>query len=126
MHFYQGRQFLRQSEVFRILQKMPKGAMLHGHNLGMVSSKWVISNLTAFYNIYTCRNPNGAPFFTYNPNDTRCQSHLQNVCLQRVEAKDKRLFDKQLERLITMFNVHPESESKNLSLYKCSLYYYYL
>lgn len=32
MHFFRGKQFMRNSEVFRIIQKMPKGAFLHGHN----------------------------------------------------------------------------------------------
>uniref|UniRef100_A0A1A9WDK1 Adenosine deaminase n=1 Tax=Glossina brevipalpis TaxID=37001 RepID=A0A1A9WDK1_9MUSC len=107
MHFFQGKQYLRQSEVFRIIQKMPKGAFLHGHNTGMVSSKWVIGNLTTLYNLYTCRDVNGLLIFTYN--QSRCHSEVQNICLERVEAEDKRLYDRQLEKHINMYTMHPES-----------------
>ncbi|KAM7360518.1 adenosine deaminase-related growth factor D isoform 2-T2 [Cochliomyia hominivorax] len=107
MHFFQGKQYLRQSEVFRIIQKMPKGAFLHGHNKGMVSSKWVIGNLTNLFNLYTCRDVGGLLIFTYD--QSKCHSEVQNVCLERVNAEDKRLYEKQLEKHINMYNMHPES-----------------
>ncbi|XP_037951951.1 adenosine deaminase 2-like isoform X1 [Teleopsis dalmanni] len=107
IHFFQGKQYLRQSEVFRILQKMPKGAFLHGHNIGMVSSKWIISNLTTSNNLYTCRNVNGLLIFTYD--QSKCHSETQNVCLERVNAEDKRLYERQLEKHINMYTMHPES-----------------
>ncbi|KAI8130214.1 Adenosine deaminase CECR1 [Lucilia cuprina] len=107
MHFFQGKQYLRQSEVFRIIQKMPKGAFLHGHNKGMVSSKWIIANLTNLYNLYTCRDVSGLLIFTYD--QSKCHSEVQNVCLERVNAEDKRLYEKQLEKHINMYSMHPES-----------------
>lgn len=106
MHFFQGKQYLRQSEVFRIIQKMPKGAFLHGHNKGMVSSKWVIGNLTNLFNLYTCRDVSGLLIFSYD--QSKCHSEVQNVCLERVNAEDKRLYEKQLEKHINMYSMHPE------------------
>ncbi|XP_053947221.1 adenosine deaminase 2 [Anastrepha ludens] len=107
MHFFQGKQYLRQSEVFRIMQKLPKGALLHGHNTGMVSSRWIISNLTTLYNLYTCRDVNGLLMFTYE--QSKCHSEVQNVCLERINAEDRRLYERQLEKHINMYTVHPES-----------------
>ncbi|XP_013118640.1 adenosine deaminase 2 isoform X2 [Stomoxys calcitrans] len=107
MHFFQGKQFLRQSEVFRIIQKMPKGALLHAHNKGMVSSKWVIGNLTNLYNLYTCRDVSGLLIFTYD--QAQCHSEITNVCLERVNAEDKRVYEKRLEKHISMYTMHPES-----------------
>ncbi|CAD6992435.1 unnamed protein product [Ceratitis capitata] len=106
MHFFQGKQYLRQSEVFRIIQKLPKGALLHGHNTGMVSSRWIISNLTTLYNLYTCRDANGLLIFTYE--QSKCHSEVQNVCLERINAEDRRLYERQLEKHINMYTVHPE------------------
>lgn len=106
MHFFQGKQYLRQSEVYRIIQKLPKGALLHGHNTGMVSSRWIISNLTTLYNLYTCRDVNGLLMFTYEQG--KCHSEVQNVCLERINADDRRLYERQLEKHINMYTVHPE------------------
>lgn len=121
MHFFQGKQYLRQSEVFRIIQKMPKGALLHGHNKGMVSSKWVIGNLTNLFNLYTCRDVSGLLIFTYD--QSKCHSEVQNVCLERVNAEDKRLYEKQLEKHINMYSMHPECKfiSAHMNLFCASL-----
>ena len=85
---------------------MPKGALLHGHNKGMVSSKWVIGNLTNLDNLYTCRDVSGLLIFTYDQN--KCHSEVQNICLERINAEDKRLYEKQLEKHINMYSMHPE------------------
>ncbi|XP_001996022.2 adenosine deaminase 2 isoform X2 [Drosophila grimshawi] len=109
LHFFQGKQFVRQSEVFRIIQKMPKGAFLHGHNTAMVSSKWIITNLTTTNNLYTCRDINGLLIFTYDTASSNCHSEEQNVCTERINAEDRQQYERQLEKHINMHSNHPES-----------------
>ncbi|XP_034113495.1 adenosine deaminase 2 [Drosophila albomicans] len=109
MHFFQGKQYVRQSEVFRIIQKMPKGAFLHGHNTAMVSSRWIITNLTTTNNLYTCRDINGLLIFTYDPANSNCHSEEQNVCTERINAEDRHQYERQLERHINMHSTKPES-----------------
>ncbi|ALC46794.1 Adgf-C [Drosophila busckii] len=109
MHFFHGRQYARQSEVFRIIQKMPKGAFLHGHNTAMVSSKWIIQNLTTTNNLYTCRDINGVLIFTYKANDTMCHSEEQNVCTERINAEDRNQYERQLEKHINLYTAKPET-----------------
>ncbi|XP_055908332.1 adenosine deaminase 2 isoform X2 [Eupeodes corollae] len=108
MHFFHAKPLIRQSEVFRIIQKMPKGAFLHGHNKGIVSSKWVIKNLTSQYNVYTCRDERGVMLFTFR-NTSRCSSELKNVCVERLNTDDRRQYDRQLEKHVNMYTMHPES-----------------
>ncbi|XP_022232675.1 adenosine deaminase 2 [Drosophila obscura] len=107
MHFFQGRQYVRQSEVFRFIQKMPKGAFLHGHNTGMVTSKWVIGNLSTTNNLYTCRNVDGLLVFTYD--QSGCHSEVQNVCTERINAEDRDKYERQLEKHINMHRQRPEA-----------------
>lgn len=108
MHFFQGRQYVRQSEVFRIIQKMPKGAFLHGHNTGMVTSRWIITNLTTTNNLYTCRNVDGLLVFTYD--QAGCHSEVQNVCTERINAEDRAKYERQLEKHINMLGPRPEGQ----------------
>lgn len=107
MHFFKAKPLIRQSEVFRIIQKMPKGAFLHGHNNGIVSSKWIIQNLTHQFNLNKCKNQNNITLFTFR-NNTKCVTSLTNICVERLNAKDKRQYDRQLEKLINMYTMHPE------------------
>ncbi|EDX13038.1 adenosine deaminase 2 [Drosophila simulans] len=107
MHFFQGRQYVRQSEVFRMIQKMPKGAFLHGHNTGMVTSRWIIQNLTTTNNLYTCRNVDGLLVFTYD--QSGCHSEVQNVCTERINAEDRGKYERQLEKHINMHGPRPEA-----------------
>ncbi|XP_030369997.1 adenosine deaminase 2 [Scaptodrosophila lebanonensis] len=116
MHFFQGRQYVHQSEVFRIIQRMPKGAFLHGHNTGMVSSKWIIQNLTTSSNLYTCMDVNQLLIFTYD--QSKCHSEIQNVCTERndLNEKDRMKYERQLERHINMHRKHPEMMLPNRTL----------
>lgn len=76
---------------------------------GMVSSKWIISNLTTHYNLHTCRDTNGLMIFTYDK--SKCHSEVLNVCTERLNAEDKRLYERQLEKHINMYTMHPECGS---------------
>ncbi|EDW14736.1 adenosine deaminase 2 [Drosophila mojavensis] len=116
MHFFQGKQYVRQSDVFRIIQKMPKGAFLHGHNTAMVSSKWIISNLTNTNNLYTCRDINGVLIFTYDTASSNCHSEEQNVCTERINAEDRHQYERQLEKHINMHTTKPETLMPNKKL----------
>ncbi|KAL5279082.1 CECR1.2 family protein [Megaselia abdita] len=109
MHFFQAKPLIRQSEVFRIIQKMPKGAFLHGHNTGIVSSKWVIRNLTAQFNLYMCKDKNNLVLFTFK-NMTQCVSEMKNICVERLNTQNRSQYDRQMEKHINMYTMHPESE----------------
>lgn len=109
MHFFQAKPLIRQSEVFRIIQKMPKGAFLHGHSGGIVSSKWVIRNLTAQFNLHMCKDKNNVVLFTFK-NMTRCVTEMKNICVERLNTQNRSQYDRQMEKHINMYTMHPESE----------------
>lgn len=45
---------IEQSEVFKIIQKMPKGGLLHVHDVGAVSQEYLLWNVTYRDNLYVC------------------------------------------------------------------------
>lgn len=117
MHFFKGKPLIRQSDVFRIIQKMPKGSFLHGHSTGMVSSRWIIKNLTYQYNVMTCKDSDGKLLFTFR-NNTRCATPLVNVCVERLRTPDKNQYDRQLEKYINLYNMEPECKQSYWRYFK--------
>ena len=116
MHFFQGKQYVRQSEVFRIIQKMPKGAFLHGHNSGIVSSSWIIANMTTSQKLYMCRDVNGLMIFTYRLSRVCSDVDAEHVRMERTNALDSDLYDRQLEERINMYSTNPESETSSFRI----------
>lgn len=55
LHFFEARAGIERSPIFKIIQKLPKGAALHGHNTAMVSSEWILKNLTYRDNVKMCK-----------------------------------------------------------------------
>lgn len=52
-HFFSAKTRVEQSKVFKLLQKLPKGAALHGHDTALASNDYVY-NLTFAENLYAC------------------------------------------------------------------------
>ncbi|XP_074098199.1 adenosine deaminase 2-like [Cotesia typhae] len=75
--FYPARNFIQvqskieKSKVFRVIKMMPKGAVLHTHDLSLVSENWLYNNVTYRDNLYIC-NQTGSlklKFFAAPPSD---------------------------------------------------------
>ncbi|CAB3368241.1 Hypothetical predicted protein [Cloeon dipterum] len=53
-HFFDAKADIENSEVFRIIKRMPKGAVLHGHDTGMVATQWLITNAVTRSDLWAC------------------------------------------------------------------------
>lgn len=54
MHFFKARDLIKESPLFPLLQKVPKGAALHVHDLAMVDVEWLVKNVTYRPYLYMC------------------------------------------------------------------------
>lgn len=54
-HFFKCRKRIQQSKIFKIIQKLPKGASLHAHDTALASQEYVYS-LTLRDNLYFCED----------------------------------------------------------------------
>jgi adenosine deaminase CECR1 len=59
MHFFHAKPLIDKDPLFDIIQKVPKGAVLHLHNSAGVSSEWVIKNLTYRDDMKLCSTKDG-------------------------------------------------------------------
>ena len=50
--FFLSRDDIQNSEVFKFIRGMPKGAALHTHHISLGPIPWVVSNLTYRDNLY--------------------------------------------------------------------------
>lgn len=63
--------------VFKLLQKLPKGAVLHGHDTALVSAKYIVENITYRDNLYLKFDKNEVSemrFFKQKPEDNKWKS----------------------------------------------------
>ena len=63
MHFFHAKPLIEQDPIFEIIQKVPKGGVLHLHNSAGASSEWVIKNMTYRDDVMICNHNDGFKMF---------------------------------------------------------------
>jgi adenosine deaminase CECR1 len=63
LHFFRAKQIIDKDPLYEVIQKVPKGAVLHLHNSAGVSSEWVIKNLTYRDDLMLCTTQEGMKIF---------------------------------------------------------------
>lgn len=63
LHFFHAKPLIDKDPIYEIIQRLPKGAVLHLHNSAGVSSEWVIKNLTYRDDVKLCTTKGGFKVF---------------------------------------------------------------
>ena len=108
MHFFKAKKLIERSKSYQFLRLMPKGALLHGHNSALVSSDWVIRNLTYYPGVLRCRNGNGVVILSFRKSaDHNCTNYIL-VADERRQANNVEIYNQELEKSINLFTPTPE------------------
>ncbi|XP_004616763.3 adenosine deaminase 2 [Sorex araneus] len=113
MHFFQAKGLMERSEVFKVLQRMPKGAALHLHDFGILSMDWLVKNVTYRPHCHFCRTPRGALKFKFAhptppaPTPAECSEWilLENY---RKQLQNVSEFDNNLLKAFTLVTKNPD------------------
>ncbi|XP_051546483.1 adenosine deaminase 2-A [Myxocyprinus asiaticus] len=111
-HFFKVRHIIQKSPIFKLLQKMPKGAALHIHSSALVSVDWLVLNATYRPHCYICFTSKGSVRFLFSAHTPfprwECfpWSRLDKL---RASLGDVTAFDNSLMRNLTLFTEDPET-----------------
>lgn len=113
LHFFKAKPLIDRSAIFRFLQKMPKGSVLHVHNTASVSSKWVVDDLSYMPGLLRCTTATGQSILSFRrtPKEHKCQSQYVLVSDERRNSLDRQVYDRNFERLINLYTPVPERKS---------------
>ncbi|XP_030626135.1 adenosine deaminase 2-A [Chanos chanos] len=111
MHFFKARNLIQRSPVFRLIQKMPKGAALHIHSSSLVSEDWLVKNVTYRPNCYICFTWDQSVRFLFSnhtPFPRWGCSFWKLLETLRANLRDPTDFDNSLMQNLTLFTEDPE------------------
>ncbi|XP_055700997.1 adenosine deaminase AGSA [Phlebotomus papatasi] len=114
-HFFDVLERINSSEIFHIIQRMPKGGILHAHDTAICSTDYVVS-LTYEPNLWQCTNPTtGALEFRFSreapPNTETCQWTL--VSEERARQGEEQ-YNSQLRSQLSLYNTDPINHNRDV------------
>ncbi|KAF5290658.1 hypothetical protein FQR65_LT01948 [Abscondita terminalis] len=111
LHFFEARPLIDRSEVYKFLQKVPKGGALHGHNTALVSSEYLYK-LTYRKDLYACILDGllQLKFLNNTHQDTTC--NWMQVNLLRILHPT---FDSWLKSNINLYTENPKIKYKGIN-----------
>lgn len=112
-HFFRAKERIEQSEVFKLIQLLPKGALLHGHNTALVSSEWFIRNVTYRAGLIMYTTDRGVVRFTFRRPERLDWKYVADM---RSAASNIREFDRYLETHINLYTAQPEIDYPDIDV----------
>jgi len=108
--FITAKSKIEQSQVFKIIKKMPKGAILHVHDLALADFHWLIKNITYLKMCYMCYDAKlqliQFKISASKPNST-ASCNWVSTPIARKQSGDPIKFDKDLYDNLTMTRGDP-------------------
>lgn len=106
VHFFDYKDKIRGTKLFELIKKMPKGALLHAHDTGVLSPDYMLS-LTYWDNLYVCFNNDKVDFrfASTDPNTSSkypCETRWQLMKDVRNSSGNVIKFDESLRKRFGM------------------------
>ncbi|XP_059161942.1 adenosine deaminase AGSA-like [Physella acuta] len=105
--FYRSKQYIQQTKLYKLIQKMPKGAVLHIHDLSMVCVDWVVNNATYRDNVYMCEANQSLNFRIFNESAIASDCEWKLLRTLRASESDIKSFDAKICQNLTLLSSDP-------------------
>ncbi|XP_053271109.1 adenosine deaminase 2-A [Pleuronectes platessa] len=116
IHFFKAKPLIQKSSIFKLLQKMPKGAALHIHGSTLVGVDWLVRNVTYRPHCYICFTWDNSVRFLFSdrrPFPRWDCFYWQLLETLRAKIGDPTGFDSSLMQHLTLFTEDPDNEYPN-------------
>lgn len=95
---------IEESKVFKIIKKMPKGAILHAHDLGVLLPKYVLENITYRPNLYACEKNDQLKLKFFKTPTVDCKWELLSKLRETKEIE----INRRIQRQMSMITKYPD------------------
>lgn len=112
--FLRASRQISRSRVFRLLQRMPKGGVLHAHISAVNSRDFVLGNITLRPNLYVCRRGQDGGLRLRFLDEARARSRRAGCrweLLATARLRD-RTIDREIAEALTMYTEDPASRAQ--------------
>lgn len=106
-HFFNYRKQIQKSKVYKIIQSMPKGAVLHVHDMAIIGPDYFV-NLTYMDHLYVCFGKPIKFWFSYTVPNTTCDGDWKLMKDVRKAAANVTQFDADLRKHFTLVCDNPD------------------
>lgn len=107
-HIFETLATIKQSKLFQIIKKMPKGGVLHAHDTALCSADYLVT-LTYWPHLWQFSRPNGTDIqkflFSLNqPNTGDDEEHVWRLVSEARQQIGANKFDKYVRTLFTLYD----------------------
>ncbi|XP_045503466.1 adenosine deaminase 2-like [Colias croceus] len=115
-HFFEYKDVVKKSALYKIIKQMPKGAVLHAHDTGILSPDYVLA-LTYWKNLYVCFEENHLHLlFSSDTPDVDCMTQWQLMKNARYSSGNIEKFDAELRKYFTLLTDKPNETYSDINL----------
>lgn len=120
-HIFEVLDDIKRSDLFKIIQKMPKGGILHAHNTAISSANFIV-NITYMPDLWQCQRKNEIVQFLFAKGKPTTAQKLNTNCEWRLVA-DERVrvgaakYDAYVRTLFTLYDprVNPRTQYADIN-----------
>lgn len=118
-HIFEVLQDVRNSDLFKILTKMPKGAILHSHDTALCSADYLVS-LTYWLNLWQCTENGTIAKFLFSrarPVPETTINCTWTLVSDERKSMGTEKYDENVRKLFTLFDkdVHPKIQYNDIN-----------
>ncbi|CAH2052297.1 unnamed protein product, partial [Iphiclides podalirius] len=115
-HFFDYKEDVRESSLFKLIRQMPKGAVLHAHDTAMLNAEYVLK-LTYWDNLYVCFIGKNSQFlFSEDLPTSFCRTEWQLVKDVRNNSGNVEKFDEDLKKQFTLVIDKPKEAYSDINV----------